>query len=201
METPGTGGVYARPYAEARDLLFTRLDAARNPMDNAPAAETRAILGRLGTLEREQWAAAFCAAAEPHYQNGLAAEAKGDRATARAEYLAAFGLFRVARYPAPNSPGKRGAYRRSQEAYFKAAAFSEIPVRRVEMRYAGAGAPNATIVGYLHRPARDGRLPLLVQWGGIDSFKEDRRPEPYLAAGLAVLAIDIPGVGTRRRIL
>jgi esterase FrsA len=195
MDTPRTEGVYARPYAEARDILLKRLAAARNPMDRAPAAEVRDILARLGTLERDRWAAAFSAAAEPHYEAGLAAEAKGDRETARAEYLSAFGLFRVARYPAPNSPRKMAAYRRSQDAYFKAAALSDAPVRRVKMSYVGSAAPGAAIVGYLHRPQHDGRLPLVVQWGGIDSFKEDRRPAPYLAAGFAVLAIDMPGVG------
>jgi hypothetical protein len=193
-ETPGQG-LYARPYGEVRDLLLERLAARRNPMDHAPAAEVRPILDRLGTLDREQWAKAFCAAAEPHYQAGLAAAAQGDRKTARAEYLAAFGLFRIARYPAPNSPAKRAAYRHSQDAFCKAAALAEPAMRRLEMPYAGALAPGATIVAYLHRPPRQGRLPLIVQWGGIDSFKEDRRPEPYLAAGFAVLAMDMPGVG------
>jgi esterase FrsA len=195
MDTSGEQGLYVRPYAEIRDILLERLAGARNPMDHAPAVEVRAILDRLGTLDRERWAMAFSAAAEPHYEAGLAAEAKGDREAARREYLAAFGLFRVARYPAPNSPAKRAAYRRSQDAYFKAAAFAEPGVQRVEMPYAGSEVSGATIVGYLHRPKRDGRLPLVVQWGGIDSFKEDRRPEPYLAAGFAVLAMDMPGVG------
>ena len=63
------------------------------------------------------------------------------------------------------------------------------------MPYVGDQARGASIVGHLHRPRRDGLLPVVVQWGGIDSFKEDRRPAPYLAAGLAVLAIDMPGVG------
>jgi len=195
METPRARGLYVRPYGEVRDILLQRLAAGRNPMDHAPAAEVRAILDALGTLDRERWGMAFSAAAEPHYEAGLAAEAKGDRDAARREYLAAFGLFRVARYPAPNSPAKQAAYRRSQDAYFKAAVFAQPAVRRVEMPYAGAAAPTAPIVAYLHRPPRDGRLPVVVQWGGIDSFKEDRRPEPYLAAGFAVLAMDMPGVG------
>jgi esterase FrsA len=119
-------------------------------MDHAPAAEVRPILDRLGTLDREQWAKAFCAAAEPHYQAGLAAAAQGDRKTARAEYLAAFGLFRIARYPAPNSPAKRAAYRHSQDAFCKAAALAEPAMRRLEMPYAGLLPLDATLPASRH---------------------------------------------------
>jgi esterase FrsA len=195
METQCAQSLYVRPYTDVRNMLLTRLAAARNPFDHAPAAEARAILDTLGTLDRERWAMAFSAAAEPHYEAGLAAEANGDPEAAAREYLAAFGLFRVARYPAPNSPAKQVAYRRSKDAYFKVAGLSEFGVRRIEMPYAGTEAPGSSLIGYLHRPQRDGKLPLVVQWGGIDSFKEDRRPEPYLAAGFAVLAMDMPGVG------
>ena len=195
METPSERRLYVRPYDEVRDILLERLAAGRNPMDNAPKEETRAIIERLGTTEREEWGRVFSAAAEPHFQAGLAAEANGDRARARREFRSAFGLFRVARYPAPNSPAKRAAYKRSQDAYFKLAALSDNGVRRIVAPYVGEAAPGAPIVGYLHRPKVEGKLPIVVQWGGIDSFKEDRRPEPYLAAGVAVLAIDMPGVG------
>lgn len=187
--------LYARSYPEVRELLAERARKRRNPLDYAPLDEAVVVLGRLDTLERERWAEAFSAAAEPHFAAGLEAEAAGSAETARREYLAAFGLFRAARYPAPNSPGKKRAYRRSQEAYFKAAALGGSRVERVEMPYRGAKAQGAAIIGYLHRPRRDAALPVVVQWGGIDSFKEDRRPEPYLAAGWAVLAIDMPGVG------
>lgn len=34
-----------------------------------------------------------------------------------------------------------------------------------------------------------------MTWGGIDSFKEERRTEPYLDAGFATVAIDMPGTG------
>jgi pimeloyl-ACP methyl ester carboxylesterase len=35
---------------------------------------------------------------------------------------------------------------------------------------------------------------VVVLWGGIDAFKEERPSDRYLAAGLATLAIDMPGV-------
>jgi len=187
--------IYIRPYTEVRDILMERARKARNPMDHAPFDEVREILDRLDTLDRDTWAAAFSAPAERHFAAALEAERAGKTEEARRGYVAAFGLFRAARYPAPNSPGKKAAYRRSQDAFFKAAALSGAPVERVEMPYVGAQAKGAAIIGYLHRPRRDGALPIVVQWGGIDSFKEDRRPEPYLAAGFAVLAMDMPGVG------
>jgi len=168
---------------------------ARNPMDHAPFEDVRQILDRLDTLDRETWAAAFSAPGERHFAAAREAESAGKTEDARREYTAAFGLFRAARYPAPNSPGKKVAYRRSQAAYFKSAALSGAPVERVEMPYVGLQTKGAAVVGYLHRPRREGALPIVVQWGGIDSFKEDRRPEPYLAAGFAVLAMDMPGVG------
>ena len=195
METPKAFSQQKRSYEQVLGLLSERAAAGRNPFDRAPPSEVRLILDRLGTLDRERWAAAFCAAGEPHYQAGLAAETKGDGDTARREYLAAFGLFRVARYPAPNSPTKLAAYRRSQDAYIKLASFTKPAVQRVTIPYVGSTAPDRSIVGYLHRPSREDRAPVVVQWGGIDSFKEDRRPEPYLAVGFAVLAIDMPGVG------
>jgi pimeloyl-ACP methyl ester carboxylesterase len=187
--------LYIRPYSEVRDILMERARNARNPMDHAPFEEVRQILDSLDTLDRERWAEAFSARAERHDATAQDAEAAGNIDLARREYSAAFGLFRGARYPAPNSPGKKAAYRQSQKAYFKVAALSDMPVERVEIPYVGKQAAGAAIIGYLHRPRRDGVLPIVVQWGGIDSFKEDRRPEPYLAAGFAVLAMDMPGVG------
>jgi pimeloyl-ACP methyl ester carboxylesterase len=187
--------LYVRTYDEVRESLMARARENRNPMDHVAPEAAQSVFATLATLDRDRWAAAWSDAAEPHFAKGLEAEKKGDEAAARREFLAAFGLFRVARYPAPNSPGKLKAYRRSQDAYFKAASFTGPRVERVEMAYVGKGARGKTIVGYLHRARRDARLPVVVQWGGIDSFKEDRRPAPYLAAGMAVLAVDMPGVG------
>jgi esterase FrsA len=195
MAAQSEPALYVRTYAEVRNSLMERARDGRNPMEYVSPDDAQSVLDRLDTLDRERWAEAFSAAAEPRFSAGREAEAAGDSAAARREYGAAFGLFRVARYPAPNSPAKMRAYRRSQQAYFKAAAFAEPRVARVEMPYVGDQASGARIVGYLHRPRRDGALPIVVQWGGIDSFKEERKPAAYLAAGLAVLAIDMPGVG------
>ena len=71
----------------------------------------------LRSVDREEWANAFGALAAPHEERAAQAEAEGDGDTARREYLIDYDCQHVARYPAPNSPGKLAAYRKSQE-YF-----------------------------------------------------------------------------------
>lgn len=163
-------------------------------MDHVDADLAASLLGRLNGLAPEPWAKVFVDVAEEHWSAAVQAEEAGDADRAGREYLAAYGLFRVARYPAPNSPSKWEAYRRSQDAYLKVAESMDPPLQRVTFPYVGKQAPGKTIVAYLRRPPLDEPSPVLVQWGGIDSFKEERNAEPYLRAGLAVLAIDMPGV-------
>src|SRR5580765_6611504 len=112
----------------------------------------------------------------------------------RSEYLIAYDCQHVARYPAPNSPGKLAAYRKSQEYFLKAARYFDPPLERVEMPFAGRAGEGKIAVGLLRKPKRVAKPPVVVVWGGIDAFKEERASEPYLKAGLAPLAIDMPGV-------
>ena len=70
------------------------------------------MIDGLGSVDREEWARAFSSLAAPHEERAAKAEAAGDNATARKEYLIAYDCYHVARYPAPNSPGKLAAYRK-----------------------------------------------------------------------------------------
>ena len=68
--------------------------------------------------------------------------------------------------------------------------------RLLDLLFEGRSAEGNTVIGHLRKPrGAAGPVPLVVLWGGIDSFKEDRPTEQYLNVGLATLAIDMPGVG------
>src|SRR6266511_5273543 len=69
------------------------------------------------------------------------------------------------------------------------------PLERVEMPFTGRPGEGTASIGYLRKPKGVERAPVAVIWGGIDSFKEERPADAYLAGGMAVLAIDMPGVG------
>jgi pimeloyl-ACP methyl ester carboxylesterase len=62
------------------------------------------------------------------------------------------------------------------------------------MPFSGRPGEGGVSVGLLRKPRGVERPPLVVIWGGIDAFKEERKPDEYLAIGLAVLAMDMPGV-------
>ena len=184
----------ARPMSEVKEELLDRAKGNRNPFLYTIYDEVAPVIHGLKSVDRDDWAKAFSALAAPHEECADKAQASGDSATAREEYLIAYDCYHVARYPAPNSPGKLAAYRKSQENYLKAARYFDPPQERVEMPFqARAGEAKASIA-LLRKPKAVVKPPVVVLWGGIDAIKEERPTDPYLQAGMATLAIDMPGV-------
>lgn len=183
-----------RPMDEVKKELHERAKENRNPFLYTIYDEVAPVIEGLATVDREEWAGVFGALAGPHEERAAKAEAAGDTQTARKEYLIAYDCYHVARYPAPNSPGKRAAYRKSQENFHKAARYFDPPLERVEMPFTAQAGEGKASIGLLRKPQGAAKAPVVVIWGGIDAFKEERPTDPYLRAGLATLAIDMPGV-------
>jgi pimeloyl-ACP methyl ester carboxylesterase len=186
---------YVRPLEEVRKRMLPRARARRNPFEVTEPDEVNRAFDDLTSLDRDHWAETFTRYAKPHEDRAQAADAAGDTGTARESYFCAYNWYRIARYPAPNSPGKRQAYARYKANYLSAARYFNPPLEEVTMPFSGRPGEGKAVVGYLRKPAGVGPLPVVVSWGGIDSFKEDRRAEPFLARNLAVLTIDQPGTG------
>jgi hypothetical protein len=179
---------------EVKKELLGRAKENRNPFLYALYDETAPVIRSLQSVDREAWAEAFSALAVPHEERAAKAEAEGDPAAARQHFLIAYDYYHVARYPAPNSPGKLKAYRKSQENFWKAARYFDPPVERVEMPFRARPGEGNIAVGLLRQPKGVEKPPVVIVWGGIDAFKEERPTEPYLRAGMATLCIDMPGV-------
>lgn len=187
---------YVRPIEDVREDLVARARVPAHPWP--PYAEggvAERIFANIHSLDRDEWAEAFAAEARPFEKAAEAAEAAGDKAAARDNYQRAYCYYRMARYPAPNSRAKLAAYKRSVETYINAARYLDPPLERVVMPFQGRPGENDMIVGYLRRPPSRTDTPVVVRWGGIDSFKEEWSAAPLLERGLAMLAIDMPGVG------
>jgi esterase FrsA len=183
-----------RPMDEVKNELHERAKHSRNPFLYTIYDEVAPVIDRLESVDRDAWAKEFGALAKPHEERAAKAEAAGDCDAARKEYLIAYDCYHVARYPAPNSPGKRAAYKKSQENFHKAARYFDPPLERVEMPFEGRRGEGRASIGLLRKPKEITRPPVVAIWGGIDAFKEERPTDPYLRAGLATLSIDMPGV-------
>ncbi len=162
-------------------LLLDRARNSRNPFNQTDPVEAVRLVSSLEDTSDESWALVFGEAGEAH--------------AVRGEFALAYGCYRVARYPAPNSAAKYPAYRRSQELYLRLAEAFDPPLERVRIPFRGRPGDGEAVAGYLRVPRTTLPPPPVVLWGGIDAFKEERRAEPYLARGLATLAIDMPGTG------
>ncbi|MEP3050994.1 MAG: alpha/beta fold hydrolase [Erythrobacter sp.] len=121
----------------------------------------------------------------------------GDRAAAKAAFLEASTYYQIAKYPYlkdENYPHYEAAYAKSMTAYETAGQLFEVPLEVIEIPYA-----DGKIRGYLHLTERsaDTAAPLVIASGGIDVFKVEYYPmvQRFLAQGISVLVVDLPGVG------
>jgi dienelactone hydrolase len=207
VNTPGlvAGGIAAtlslgmsNASAQERSLDEIKKEVMRraghiNPFEGIRRDDAEQVVNALSSLDRDHWAAAWC-------KVGLAYEAKADaRAKAGAAgkelaelYTLAFEYCHIGRYPVASTPGKKEAYQHSLRLFRKAAKHFEPALTIVELPFEGK-----TLVGYLQLPPGVARPPVVMHWGGVDGWKEDRlRAAAFiLRAGLASLTIDMPGSG------
>jgi esterase FrsA len=164
-----------------------------NPFEDIRREDAEQVVNALTSLDRDLWAQLWS-------KLGLAYEAMADaRAGAGVSahelaelYTLAFDYCRVGRYPVPSTPGKIESYRHSLRMFRKAAKHLDPPLEIVELAFEGQ-----TLVGYLQLPPGITNPPVVLHWGGVDGWKEDRlRAAAFiLRAGLASLTIDMPGTG------
>jgi len=162
-----------------------------NPVESIRREDAEAVVNALTSLDRDHWAEQWC-------KIGLAYEAQGDARDDAGEvelrdlYTLGYDACRVGRYPAPTSPGQLDAYRHSLRIFRKASKYFEPKLEIIEVPFAGK-----KLVGYLQMPPDVTKPRVVVHWGGVDGWKEDRlhASELVLKAGLASLSIDMPGSG------
>ena len=142
--------------------------------------DVKLVVSRLTSLDRDLWAGEWSRIAKLYEKKGDELAKEGRNKEALGAYEQAYAYYFAGRYPLPNSPGKKEAYRQSVLAFMAAARFFDPPLERVVIPFEGK-----EIVGYLRLPKGVTKAPLIFHWGGIDGWKEDARSnaEGYLAAG------------------
>jgi esterase FrsA len=177
--------------------LRERLATHKAPFHITDAAAANAAIDRLVGTDGDRWAEEWSAAARPFAALAAEREAAGDRAGARDAYLRAYGLFHVGRFPTCNTSAKVDCYRRSVEMYRQAGRYFDPPLEVHDVPFAGRAGEGDRVTFYLRRRPSAVPRPVLLRWGGIDTWKEERHDinEHMLEAGFATLNVDMPGVG------
>jgi 2,6-dihydroxypseudooxynicotine hydrolase len=146
-----------------------------------------------GIARWEEWCAAWCARAAVHEALGREALAQGFRLSAGEHLVRAAIYYHFAKFVfVQDTAQMRAAHLRAIDCYTNALPLMRPPGERVAIPFRGK-----TLYGVLRRPAPAGRVPVLVMAPGLDSTKEELHAyeEPFLARGIATLAIDGPGQG------
>jgi len=177
--------------------LRDRLDGHKAPFHVGDRAAIRAAIDALASDDPAHWAAVWSAAAAPFEARAAAAAAAGDAAGAREAYLNAYGLLHAGRFPSPIHPAKWDCYLRSVAAFRAAGAFFTPPLEVVTLPFDGRRDEGREVSFYIRRPPSAAKLPVVIRWGGVDTWKEERTDynEAMVAAGFAAINIDMPGVG------
>ena len=184
-----TGG--GRTLAELKTEMLRRVERGLAPLGGIRAEDARAALDTLQNLDRDAWAAAWSRVAERHFETAQAAEA-ADRRRAAEHYWRAWRLHHFARWPTENSPARRHARERALDAFRRYCRLVAPAIETLRVPFEGR-----EIVAYLRVPQAVQRPPLVLGISGLDSRKEDvaAYSDGYLGAGLALLAVDMPGTG------
>ncbi|HZE61617.1 MAG TPA: alpha/beta fold hydrolase [Burkholderiales bacterium] len=167
-----------RTLEELKAETQARADRNAYPLIGLKPDEVREALGRLASMDRDEWAASWSQI--------------GERYMAKKDFHQAWLYYSFARWPVPNSPGKQRAYDKALEAYWAYAKKYDPPLEILRVPYEGS-----EVVGYLRMPKNAKNVPFVIAIAGLDSRKEEmiERFGPLAERGIGVLALDSPGTG------
>lgn len=142
----------------------------------------------------------FIPTAEKLVQEADTRAESGDKKEAIDLYLRACSVYRIARFPYINSDFKRKVYQDQKDAYIKAAALFDCPIKDIEISHTSGTEKDEgkTIPLYIRLPtgaSKNKPVPAVLLMCGLDGHRPDNtvRSDEFLARGWASVIADIPG--------
>lgn len=163
-----------------------------NPFERVKREDVEQLVSHLSSLDPDLWGKEWEKLGLKYESLAEEQEKQGRSKEAGETYYLAYEYFRIGRYPVPSRPEKMKCYKGALRTFLKAAPTMKPPVERVEIPFEGK-----KVVGYLQIPEGADRPAVVMHWGGVDGWKEDRRSnsDVLLQMGLACFTIDMPGAG------
>jgi pimeloyl-ACP methyl ester carboxylesterase len=182
----------ARTWPELKQAVQERADSQRYPMTGFDSKEVSEILGRIQSLDRDEWARSWIQSGDHHMKQAQALSTSSP-ALAREAYMSAWRYYGFGAWPTQNTSEKKRAHALATTAFQAYAKLASPVIEVVRIPFEGK-----EIIGYLQRPVGIFNPPLVITIGGLDSYKEfvvDQYGASYLKSQMAYLALDMPGTG------
>jgi dienelactone hydrolase len=160
---------------------------------------------RMVSGDWESWHREWMHVADRNRERGNEAERAGHVITARACWLRAANYYRSAEFwLAADDPRRLATFERCEETFQNAGRYFDPPIEVVQVPYEDGTHLDAYFFGTPHAGIHEhGRQPVLIAFGGLDSFKDELLfmvGRGALDRGIACLLVDGPGQGgTLRR--
>jgi esterase FrsA len=186
-------GAREKTLDEIKQEVLRRAAKRLSPFNHVRLEDAERVVASLTSLDRDHWAEEWCKAGLPYEAEGDdLVQRKADRKHIADAYYNAFELCRMGRYPCASTPGKKQAYQHSLRIFRKAAQHFDVPVEVVALPFKAG-----QLVGYLQVPPGASNPPVVMHWGGVDGWKEDRQRASGMLHGLgiATMTVDMPGTG------
>jgi hypothetical protein len=164
----------------------------RNIFRLAKREDVESVLANLTSKDPELWAREWSRVAKVYEQKGAELEQSGKFKEARDAYIQAYAYYATGRYPTPHTPGKMECFHKSLRMYEKAGKYFDPVLERVEVPFGDTKIPI-----YVRVPQNGQKHPIVINFGGIDSFKAEsyEYDEGLQKVGMSTCAMDMPGVG------
>jgi esterase FrsA len=181
-----------RSWEELKAETQARADRGAYPVFGIDPQDARDALAMIGSLDPEEWGAAWMAIGDRHAEYAQIAASRSDVASARDSYLAAWRLYTLGRWPVARSPEKVECQARARTAFEAHGRLVTPAIETVRIPFEGR-----EIVAFLQMPANVTKPPLLISIGGSDLWKDTVaiQSRAFLNYGIAVIAVDMPGTG------
>ncbi len=179
-----------RTWEELKAETQARAERGAYPVFGIRPDDAREALATITSLDPEEWGAAWMAVGDRHAERADAAQ--GDASIAQAEWLAAWRLYTLGRWPVASSPNKVECWRKAKQAFDAYGRLVDPPIETIRIPFEGK-----EIVALLQKPPGTARPPVVISIGGSDLWKDTVaiQSRPFLKWGIAVLAVDKPGTG------
>lgn len=182
-------GYQTRNWEELKAETLARAERGAYPVFAITPEDARAALAMIHDLDPDAWGGAWMAVGDRIMEAAQKTEATDASAAAR-QYLYAWRLYTLGRWPVMSAPNKRTSYDKAQFAFAAHGRLVHPAIEALSIPFEGKD-----IKAWLQKPDGVVRPPVTINIGGSDLWKDSVaiQARGFLKHGIAAIAVDKPG--------